>query len=102
MLSDRAGEWISIAVQLQKDVTKLIVNGKTIDLPKSERPHREFRLFVDGSVAELICDDRHAITSRIYRKPDGPLRVAAESTLARFIQLEAWQMRPISGDRLTT
>jgi hypothetical protein len=62
----------------------------------------EFRLFVDGSVAELICDDRHAITSRIYRKPDGPLRVATESTLARFIQLEAWQVRPISGDRLTT
>jgi beta-fructofuranosidase len=102
VLSDRAGEWISIGVQLQKDVTKLTVNGKTIDLPASDRPHREFRLFVDGSVVELICDDRHAITSRIYRKPDGPLRVAAESTLARFIQLEAWQVRPISGDRLTT
>jgi len=102
VLSDRVGEWISIGVQLQKDVTKLIVNGKTIDLPASDRPHRELRLFVDGSVAELICEDRHAITSRIYRKPDGPLRVAAESTLARFIQLEAWQVRPISGDRLTT
>jgi beta-fructofuranosidase len=102
VLGDGAGEWISIAVEMRGGVTKLIVNGKAIDLPKSERPHRELRLFVDGSVAELICDDRHAITSRIYRKPEGALRVAAESTLARFIQLEAWQIRAISGDRLTT
>ncbi len=102
VLSDRSGAWISVAVALQAGVTKLTVNGKTIDLPKSERPHREFSLFVDGSVAELICDNRHAITSRIYRKPDGPLGVAAESTLARFIQLNAWQVRPISRDRLTT
>jgi beta-fructofuranosidase len=102
MLSDRGGTWISVEVQLQKDVTKLIVNGKIVDLPVSDRPDRELRLFVDASVAELICDDRHAITSRIYRKPDGPLGVAAESTLPRFIQLQAWQLKPISPDRLTT
>jgi beta-fructofuranosidase len=102
VLRDATGTWISVVVQLQGGVTKLIVNEKSIDLPKSDRPHREISLFVDGSVAELICDDRHAITSRIYRKPDGPLRVAAESSLARFIQLETWQMRPISKDRLTT
>jgi beta-fructofuranosidase len=101
VLSDGGGAWISAAVQLQGGVTKLIVNEKSIDLPKSDRPHREFSLFVDGSVAELICDDRHAITTRIYRKPDGPLRVAAESSLTRFIQLNAWQVRPISKDRLT-
>ena len=33
---------------------------------------QEFRLFIDGSVAELIWNKKHAITTRIYRKPNGP------------------------------
>jgi hypothetical protein len=50
----------------------------------------------------LICDDLHVITKRIYRKPDGPLRVSDDSSMGRLRRLVAWQIKPISPDRLTT
>jgi len=45
--------------------------------------------------------NRHAFTSRIYRKPEGPLRISV-SGLTKFASLEAWQLQSISPDRLTT
>ncbi len=40
--------------------------------PPKETPAPRLSLFLDASVAELICDSRHAITTRIYRKPNAP------------------------------
>jgi hypothetical protein len=81
---------------------RLIVNGKSIDLQESAELESEFRLFLDGSVAELICDNLHAVTIRIYRLPDGPLRLAAtDGDLKSITSVEAWQLRAISADRLT-
>jgi beta-fructofuranosidase len=103
VLSDRTGPWLSLTVEGGSgSANKLTVNGAAVDLPPSFRPEREFRLFVDASVAELICDQAHAITTRIYRKPDGPLHVAIkEADLKNLVALEAWQLQPISNDRLT-
>jgi beta-fructofuranosidase len=99
ILADRAGTWFSVSV----DVQKLTVNGKAIDMPPTQKPVREFHLILDASVAELICDNQHAITTRIYRKPDGPLRVSPESSLAHyFYWLSMWQLGAISRDRLTS
>ena len=81
---------------------KLTVNGKSIGLPQSTKSVREFHLFLDGSVAELLCDEKYAITSRIYRTPDGPLSVAgADTDYKEVTSLDAWQLRAISPDRLT-
>ena len=58
---------------------------------------------LDASVAEIICDRKHAITTRIYRQPDGPLRIVlSASDLAQITSLQAWQLCPISKDRLTS
>ena len=74
-----------------------------MDLPDSSVPEREFHLFLDASVAELICDHKHAITTRIYRQPDGPLSpMLSDSDWAQTTSLQAWQLRPISNDRLTS
>ncbi len=107
-LVDRTGPWWSLDVQPQGSAadgsaSKLTVNGVSMDLPASSKPEREFHLFLDASVAELICDRKHAITTRIYRKPDGPIRIVlGDSDLSQLTWLEAWQLRPISSDRLTT
>jgi beta-fructofuranosidase len=102
-LEDRAGTWWSIHLEPQGASTKLTVNGISVDLPASSSPEREFHLFLDASVAELICDRKHAITTRIYREPDGPLRIVlGDSDLAQITSLQAWQLRAISNDRLTT
>jgi beta-fructofuranosidase len=99
-LVDRTGPWFAVSLDLQARGLKLTVNGRSIDLPATKNAARKFRLFLDGSVAELICDDLHAITTRIYRKPDGPLRVSPDSSIAH-LQFVAWQLKAISPDRLT-
>jgi beta-fructofuranosidase len=101
-LIDRTGSWFDVSLDLQGGRPKLAVNGRPIDLPAAKNAARTFHLFLDGSVAELICDDLHVITKRIYRKPDGPLRVSDDSSMGRLRRLVAWQIKPISPDRLTT
>lgn len=103
-LADRTGPWFSLTLEAgQRSAAKLTVNGASIELPPSAKPEREFHLYLDASVAELICDQKHALTSRIYRKPDGSLRLdVAGSDLRAIPSLEAWQLRAISSDRLTS
>jgi hypothetical protein len=63
----------------------------------------EFHLYVDGSVAEVLCDREHAFTARIYREANGPLRFRTnDDTLSSASGFGAWQLKPISKDRLTT
>jgi beta-fructofuranosidase len=100
-LADQTGTWVSVSVDAQGTVAKLTLNETTIELPPTQDPGHKLRLFLDGSVAELICDNRHAITSRVYRKPDGPLRISPESTFPRIYELHVWQLRAISNNRLT-
>ena len=102
VLGDRGGAWLSCAFEGEGSSAKLTVNGKSISMPISSERQHECQIFVDGSVVELICDKRHAITTRIYRKPDGPLRIASESSLGDLGDLSAWQLHAISKDRLTT
>jgi beta-fructofuranosidase len=95
-LSDHAGPWFSARLETQGATTKLTVNGKSIELPTGGKTEHEFHVFIDGSLVELICDNQHAITTRLYRKADGPLDISANYGSVRL-----WDVRPISHDRLT-
>jgi beta-fructofuranosidase len=102
-LADSNGPWWSLKVSPAGTETRLQVNEKTIVLPARISGERTFHLLLDGSVVEFFCDDLHALTSRIYRQPRGPLHLRfGEGDQAALRQLEAWQLRPISSDRLTT
>ena len=101
-LADQTGPWWSLKLEAEGATMRLTVNGASIDLPGAARRERNFHLYVDASVAELICDEKHAMTSRVYRKPNGPLRIVVrEQNLTSLGSLEAWQLRPISKGRLT-
>jgi hypothetical protein len=102
VLSDQDGAWLTISTETTGDNSKLTVNGKTIEIPPTKHPLRDFSLFLDASVAELICDNRHAITTRIYRSPAGPLKITSATDEKNLYQLSAWQLNPISTNRLTT
>jgi len=79
------------------------VNGAAIEISSDASSPHDYRLFLDASVAELIIDRRHAITTRVYRKPDGPLRLKlTEKDLDALTSLNIWQVQPISPDRLTS
>lgn len=103
-LQDRSGPWWSATLEPKDTSTaKLSVNGKTVDVPIVHQQEFSVHLLLDASVVELICNGKHAFTTRIYRKPDGPLRISlSDSDLAQLDGLEAWQLRPISPDRLTS
>ncbi|MBV8514539.1 MAG: hypothetical protein JO260_04490, partial [Acidobacteria bacterium] len=101
-LADQTGERLTVVAEQDENGSRLKVNGKTIDIPLASRPLRDFSLFLDASVAELICDNRHAITIRIYRKPAGPLKITCDTSEKNLYQLSAWQLQPISPNRLTT
>jgi beta-fructofuranosidase len=100
-LEDHSGPWWSASLAKNNSATTLTVNGITVRIPDDANGAHKFRLFLDASVAELIVDRRYAITSRIYRRPDGPLHIKLEPD-SRFASFEGWQLRPISRDRLTT
>ena len=103
-LQDRSGPWYSMTLE-PKDVStaKISVNGKIAEFPLTPQQQLSFGLIVDASVAEVICNGRHAFTTRIYRKPDGPLRITlSDLDLAQLEGFEGWQLRPISHDRLTS
>lgn len=61
----------------------------------------QVHIFVDGSVIELIVDEQVACTRRFYYAstvaPDINVRIAGRGTVTN-----AWAVRPISDDRLTT
>jgi hypothetical protein len=57
-------------------------------------------MFLDGSVLEVFANDTVALTARVYQIPAGPLRLKLEGGVT-LAALNAWQMKPISQDRLT-
>jgi len=50
-------------------------------------------------VVELFANGATALTSRVYQKASGSLRLKLEG--AEMISLDVWQIQPISNDRLT-
>jgi beta-fructofuranosidase len=103
-LEDKIGSWWSASVKPFGPNTSLLkVNGSEIEIPATAHQLHDFHIFVDASVVELIVDRRHAITTRIYRKADGPLYVRFDDKHAgNMTSLKVWSMQPISSDRLTT
>jgi beta-fructofuranosidase len=100
-LQDRSDPWWSATLVTGSTTTTVTVNSVSFEIPVMPAGGHDFHLFLDGSVAELIIDRRHTITSRIYRQPSGALRVK-NGTKLKLMSFEAWPMRPISSDRLTT
>ena len=102
-LADANGPWWSLKTSLSGTARILQVNEKVIELPSTAGGELSFHLFLDGSVTEFFCEDSHVLTSRIYRQPSGPLKLRlGERDESALLGFEAWQLRPISSDRLTT
>ena len=92
-LEDHSGPWWSASLAQNDSVTTVTANGATVEISGAANSAHDFRLFLDAPVVELIVDRRHAITSRIYRQPDGPLhiKIGNDTRLASF---EGWPLRP--------
>ncbi len=102
-IADSTGAWWSSQLEAGDSRMVLHVNDKKVELPVQAPAKMKFHLVLDASVAEFFCNSLHVLTSRIYRKPAGPLRLQIpEEHVEHLRSLQAWQLRPISKDRLTT
>ena len=64
----------------------------------------KLRVFLDGSVVEVFANDRACLTTRIYpvHADSAGVGLFARGASVKLRALDAWEMRPISKDRLTT
>ena len=74
-------------------------NGNEIALQQRDTP--TLHAFVDGSVVEVILGERVGLTRRFYYADSTALDVMADAK-GLHARMEAWKIRPISPNRLTT
>jgi len=102
LVSEQGGKFAEISYDPDRTGRELMVNEFAGTVVPRDRMRVHFLL--DGSSLEVFAN-RQALTARVYTiplgAPDCPLRLEVDdwSTLEA---LEAWEMRPISADRLTT
>ena len=58
-------------------------------------------MYLDGSLLEVFANNTTTLTARIYEIPTSSLRLKLEGS-ADLLSLDAWQMTPISKNRLTS
>jgi beta-fructofuranosidase len=82
---------------------ELLAGNSAAPLSASKGEEVAIDLFLDGSVIEIFANEICCLTTRVYQIPAGPLSIeVSASDLANVRSLRAWQMLPISRDRLTT
>ena len=98
-LASDLSDFISISCVETSVNRELRVNTVPAQLPGSPGDPVRLRMFLDGSVLELFANNTVAATARVYQNASGPLRLSLEGDV-ELLSLHAWQMTPISNDRL--
>ncbi len=98
--SETGEKFATISCTTKSGSRELRVNGVAAPLPGAAGSPVHLHVFLDGSVAEVFANQTTSLTARVYRIPSGPLRLQIERT-AELTNLDAWQLSPISKDRLT-
>ncbi|HEX2917286.1 MAG TPA: glycoside hydrolase family 32 protein, partial [Edaphobacter sp.] len=98
-LSISAGDQILMDLSYSGGTHSWIADGNPVTLPSTDLP--KAHAFVDGSVIELVLNERISYTKRFYY----PGRIAPDVTVhltGASPEVNAWAISPISGDRLTS
>jgi beta-fructofuranosidase len=77
----------------------LKADGKEVLLQPGDKP--QLHLFIDASVIELILGDRIGYTKRFYSDQSTAPSLQVRLT-GTGVQAQAWEVAPISNNRLTT
>jgi beta-fructofuranosidase len=102
-LTDGDQSFLKITFDPARSGSELVVNGLAAALPARNNQELAITLLIDGSVIECFVNGTTCLTTRVYQIPVKPLHVdIAENSLVNVLSLQAWQITPISVDRLTT
>jgi beta-fructofuranosidase len=96
--SEKDALFSEIAYDPQRKDAELRVNQTTAAFAANDTV--TLRMFLDGSVLEVFANDRTAITARLYSAPTAPLQLEAPEE--GLESLDAWGVKPISKDRLSS
>lgn len=97
--SEKGERFAEIAYDPKMRDAELRVNG-TAGALATEGPVT-LRAFLDGSVLEVIANERVAITARVYANLNAPLQLEM-TEIGELETLDVWGMKAISKDRLTS
>jgi beta-fructofuranosidase len=97
--SAEGSPWFSVAATAVGQSLVLRAGDQSVTMPASDEV--ELRIFVDASVVEVFANGVGCLTARVYRTATHGLRVQTGGEAAVTV-LEAWPVRPVSSDRLTT
>jgi beta-fructofuranosidase len=93
------GDFVTISLTIHSGSRSLRVTGVEAPVAGASDAPVDLHMYIDGSVIELFANGT-ALTARSYQVPAGPLRIRVEGD-ADLQKFEAWEMKPISNDRLT-
>lgn len=100
-LQCESGEpFVTISGANKSDGRELRVDNLSAPLSGASGAPVELHIFLDGSVLEVFANGTTSLTKRIYQIPSGPLTLKLRGD-AEVTALDAWQITPISKDRLT-
>lgn len=95
-----SGDFAVISLSNKEGSRVVTINEQTCPLSSEQDSEIRIHIYLDGSVIETFVGGS-ALTTRVYKVPSRPLRLKLESNV-RPISVEAWQMNPISRNRLTS
>ena len=96
-----SGDFATISCSGNSGHRTLHINNYTCPLAGERGSAERLHIFLDGSVMEVFINQLISMTARIYQIPSGPLRLKLEGN-AKLESLTAWQIKPISKNRLTS
>jgi beta-fructofuranosidase len=99
--SDGGTAFATIAYTEKPGAREMLVNNVMAPLSEGNGSRLRLHLLLDGSVMEVFIDKATSLTARIYQTPSGPLRIKMMGDV-ELVSFDAWQMLPISNDRLTS
>ncbi len=100
-LQSESGEnFVTISCADKSNGRELRVDNVSAPLSETSGSPVRLHIFLDGSVLEVFANGTTSLTKRVYRIPSSPLRLKVGGD-AQLTALDAWQITPISKDRLT-
>ena len=98
LVSEAGDRFAQIDYDPQQRGTELRINEFRASIATDQPVH--LRCLLDGSSLEVFANRQASITARVYQIPRGPLQLEV-ANLAGLRLLDAWDIKPISKDRLT-
>lgn len=99
--SEDSKPFVTFECRRKSGARELRVNSVTAPLSGASGSTIRLHMYLDGSVLEVFANETTVLTARIYEIPSSPLRLKLGGN-TNLVSLDAWQMTPISKNRLTS